>query len=422
MSTFDVASILFVFAALVGLANDRIFGLPNVIALLVAALALSVGLGALAHLPHVAWLAAGSEHRLRHADLPAILLDGVLALLLFAATWHVDAKGLRRQARLIAVLATIGVLVACIVFAAGFYAVAALLGTPIPFVWCLLLGTILAPTDAVAVDSLIKRLPLPAALRDVISGESLFNDGAAVVIFLTALALVQGQADAVGHGHLAVALVVDCLGGAAIGAAAGLLARGAMRLARDPVVLVTISIALALSAYRIAGWFEVSGPIAVVVAGLILANGFPAGAEAERRRDRLAQFWSLIDDLVNTLLFLLMGLEILSLELGAFAQGVVVAAIPLALLSRAVSVALPISLRPMPAAEKARMAAALTWVGLRGPVSVALVLIAPSGPHSATLAAAAYAVVIFTIVVQGLATPAVLRRLYGAPPPSAGPG
>jgi CPA1 family monovalent cation:H+ antiporter len=413
MSSFDIAAMLFLFAAAVGLANDRLLGLPTVVALLIAALILAAIVSALGHLPRFAWLASASEHRLKRADLPALLLDGVLALLLFAATFHADVTGLRREARLVVVLATVGVLVASIVFAAGFWLVASLAGTPIPFGWCFLIGTILAPTDAVAVDGLIRRVALPPALRDVIAGESLFNDGAAVVVFLAALALINGQSDVVGHGRLAFALLVDCLGGAAIGAGAGLLARVALGWSRDAMVSVTVSLALALTAYRLAAGFEVSGPIAVVVAGLVLVSPGGGKAGADRWRERLGLFWSLIDNLLNSVLFLLMGAELLALDLKAFAQPAVLAAVPLALLARAVSVALPITLRPMPRRDKPRMIAALTWVGLRGPVSVALVLLAPDGPHTPTIAAATYAVVMVTIIVQGLLTPAVLGRLYG---------
>jgi monovalent cation:H+ antiporter, CPA1 family len=294
-----------------------------------------------------------------------------------------------------------------------------LAGAAIPFAWCFLLGTILAPTDAVAVDTLIRRVPLPPALRDVISGESLFNDGTAVVIFLAAVALIHGQSGVVGHGRLLSALVVDCVGGAAIGAIAGFLARLALRWSRDEIVSLTISIALALSTYRLAGVLGVSGPIAVVVAGLVLVSASGKDGQPARWREHLGLFWSLIDDLVNTLLFLLMGVELLALDLGAFAAAVVVAAVPLALVSRAASVALPLAFRPMAWRDKALTGATLTWVGLRGPVSVALVMVAPDGPYTATITAAAYAVVIATIVGQGLTTPFVLGRIYGEMPEKA---
>jgi CPA1 family monovalent cation:H+ antiporter len=414
MSTFDVASILFLFAAATGLANERLFRLPHSIALLLASLLVSLAVVAFGHLAPVSWLLQGSQHRIERADLPRALLDGVLALLLFAASWHVDLKGLRRQRRLIFALATVGVIVASSVFAFGFWLVTGLLGTPIPLAWCFLLGAILAPTDAVAVDGLLQRIVLPAGLRDIIAGESLFNDGTAVVVFLAAVALVSGESEVIGHGRLLAALVVECTGGAAIGVIAGYLARLVIERSRDEIVGLTVSIALALSTYRLAILVEVSGPIAVVVAGLVLVNASPKGQERSAWRQRLATFWSLIDDLVNTLLFLLMGAEIFTLDLAAFVQVAVLAAIPLAILSRLVSIALPVALWPVGGSEKARMIGALTWVGLRGAMSIALVLTIPAGPYEPTLAAACYAVVIFTIVVQGLSTPAILGVLYKA--------
>lgn len=412
VSTFDVAALLFLFAAVAGFANERLFGLPHSIALLLASLLISLAVVAFDRLAPLSWLAQASQHRLERANLPRALLDGVLALLLFAACWHVDVKGLRRQGIVIFLLATVGVLINSAVFAFGFWLIAELTGTPIPVSWCFLLGAILAPTDAVAVDGLLKRIALPAGLRDIIAGESLFNDGTAVVVFLAAVALVAGESGVIGHGRLAGALLVDCAGGAAIGVIAGFVARFATERSRDDIVGLTISIALALSTYRLAVLFDVSGPIAVVVAGLVLVNASPRGQEPSAWRHRLAAFWSLIDDLVNTLLFLLMGAEIFTLDLTAFAQVAVLGAIPLAILSRLISIALPLALWPVDRPEKARMVATLTWVGLRGAVSIALVLTIPAGPYVPTLAAACYAVVVFTIVVQGLSTPAILGLLY----------
>lgn len=420
MSTFDVASLLFLFAAAAGFANERIFRLPHSIALLLASLLISLSVVAFAHLAPISWLAQASQHRIERADLPRTLLDGVLALLLFAACWHVDLKGLRRQGILIFVFATVGVIINSVVFAFGFWLVADLVGTPIPPAWCFLLGAILAPTDAVAVDGLLQRIALPAGLRDIIAGESLFNDGTAVVVFLSAVALVSGESGVIGHGRLASALIVDCAGGAAIGAIAGFLARFAIERSRDEIVGLTLSIALALSTYRLAILFDVSGPIAVVVAGLVLVNASPKGQATAAWRQHLGAFWSLIDDLVNTLLFLLMGAEIFTLDLSAFVQVAVLGAIPLAILSRLVSIAVPLALWPVGKGEKARMAATLTWVGLRGAVSIALVLTIPPGPYEPTLAAACYAVVIFTIVIQGLSTPTVLGLLYKSRPSDSG--
>src|SRR5262245_20197936 len=183
------------------------------------------------------------------------------------------------------------------------------------------------------------------------------------------------------------ALLVDCAGGAVIGAALGTLARLAIMRSHDEIVGLTISIALALSTYRLAIVFDVSGPIAVVVAGLVMING---SREAEKRaawRHRLAGFWTLIDDLVNTLLFLLMGAELLTLDLASFASVSVLAAIPLAILSRFGSIALPLLPSRLKRADKLRMATTLTWVGLRGAVSIALVLTTPPDPYAKILAA-----------------------------------
>ncbi|GLS17953.1 sodium:proton antiporter [Labrys miyagiensis] len=412
MSTFDVAPIIFLFAALVSLANERFIKLPRSIALLLASLLVSLGIAAAGHIWPASWFPQAYQQRVEHANLPHTLLDGMLALLLFAATWHADIKGLRREGVLVFILATIGVLIATFVFAFGFWLLASLCGTPVPFPWCFLLGAILAPTDAVAVDELLKRVALPAGLRDIIAGESLFNDGAAVVMFLAAVALIGGQSGVIGNGRLMSALMIECAGGAAIGAVAGYAARLLVEHSEDEIVRLTLSIALALATYRIALQFHVSGPIAVVVAGLVMVNAGPRTSRQTAWRPHLATFWSLVDDLVNTLLFLLMGAEFFNLDFTAFTQAIVFAAIPLAILSRLVSIAIPIGLSRADWPKKARMISTLTWVGLRGAISIALVLTIPDGPYGPTLAAACYVVVIFTIVVQGLSTPAILSRIY----------
>jgi CPA1 family monovalent cation:H+ antiporter len=417
MSAFDVASILFVFAAVVGVANDRFLRLPRGIALLLAALAAALSMLAIGRLTGATSLAELTEHRLEGARLPHILLDGILALLLFAASIHCDLRGLRQQAIAVFVLATVGVLVATALFTFGIYGVFHLAGVTVPLAWCFVLGAIVAPTDAVAVDGLLKQVSLPEGLRDIITGESLFNDGTAVVVFLAALAIASGETGVIGHGRILADLLVDGFGGAAVGAALGFIAHRAATRVGDDSVALTISIALAFAAYRVATWLDLSGPIAVVVAGLVLVNLPDRRTGKPGWHGRLGIFWSLVDDLVNTLLFVLMGFEILALDLSAFPLAAAVLAIPLALVVRYLSVWLPIAALPLKIAHKRRAVALLAWVGLRGAVSIALVLIVPPGPYHPALSAVCYAIVIFTIVVQGLSTPRMVAALY--PPPAA---
>ncbi|MBV9115461.1 MAG: sodium:proton antiporter [Hyphomicrobiales bacterium] len=413
MSTFDMASLVFVFAAVIGIANERYLRWPRVIALLICALLASLVIMAVGVFVGSINLEELAQHRIEGAHLPRILLDGVLALLLFAASLHVDLRELRSQAWAVFGLATLGVILATVLLAFGIFAAFRLAGTGIPLAWCFVLGAVLAPTDAVAVEGLLRRVQLPGSLRALVSGEALFNDGTAVILFFSALAAAGGQTGVIGHGHIALSLFVEGAAGAALGGAAGFLAYLVMRRVHDENLAVTISLALALSTYRLAVAFGVSGPIAVVVSGIVLANQPAKSFALPKLRAKLVTFWSLVDDLLNTLLFILMGFEILAIDVSRAVILPLLLAVPLAFAARLISVFALVPLLPRGSLQKTRAVAALTWLGLRGGISIALVLTLPPTPYQAALSAVCYGVVIFTIVVQGLLTPRVLQSLYG---------
>ncbi len=413
MSTFDMASLVFVFAALIGIVNERYFRWPRVITLLICALAASLVIMAIGRYFTSFNLEQRAENRIEGAHLPRILLDGVLALLLFAASLHVNLRELKSQAWAVFGLATVGVMVATVLLAFGIFGAFRLSGSAIPLAWCFVLGAVLAPTDAVAVEGLLKRVRLPGSLRALVSGEALFNDGTAVILFFAALAAAQGETGVVGHGHIMLSLLVEGAAGAALGVIAGYLAHLAMRRIRDENLVLTISLALALSTYRLAVAFGVSGPIAVVVSGIVLANQPAENFALADLRAKLVAFWSLVDDLLNTWLFILMGFEILTIDASRAVILPLLLAIPLAFAARLISVCALVPLLPRGSPQKMRAIAALTWLGLRGGISIALVLTLPPTPYQAGLSAVCYGVVIFTIVVQGLLTPRVLDALYG---------
>jgi CPA1 family monovalent cation:H+ antiporter len=419
MSTFDVGSLILLLAAVIGVVNDRTLRLPRPVALLLGSLlvaALIIGADAVFG---SADLRVRLRERILNAHLPQVLLDGFLALLLFAGSLHVDLRDLRRRAWTVGALATIGVVLATALFAAGIWPVLKLVGQPVPLGWCLVIGAILAPTDAVAVEGLLARLQLPPGLRATITGESLFNDGAAVVLFGAALALAGGNTDTIGHGRLAQAILVECAGGAALGAAAGYLTYRVIRFSQDSSLALTISLALALSTYRGAVALEVSGPIAVVTAGLVLAYALAGQPAAERWRTTLFTFWSLVDDLLNTFLYMLIGFLILAIDLTWQGCEAVLLAVPLALLARLASVGGPMMLLDLRVPGTARAVGVLTWAGLRGGVSIALALLLPETPYRSLLLTICFGVVIFTVVVQGLLLPRVIAAFYGSQLPPA---
>jgi len=413
----DLFAIVLALAVIIGSINHLWIKLPSAIGMLVGSLVVSllvVASDRVFHLHVMGWF----RGTLRAADLPHFFLDGMLAFLLYAGSLHVNIAELRRRGWVILLLATASVIISTLIFGAGMWVLFGAIGLAIPLAWCLLLGAILAPTDAVVVENLLAQVSLPAGLRAAIVGESLFNDGAGVVLFLLAFGVIQGGSVTLGHGAVLIALLREIVGGALLGFVAGWLAALLIRAVRDDEGLqLLISLALALGCYRLAGVSGLSGPIAVVTAGLCMASPSPRFGMAPAARTVVIRFWSLLDQLLNTMLFLLIGLQILGLVVAPAQLVPILFAIPLAVLSRLISVAVPLALTRETWRAKARAAAVLTWAGLRGGISIALALTLPEGAWRTELLVATYAVVVFTIVVQGLSISRVLRTMYAAGSP-----
>jgi CPA1 family monovalent cation:H+ antiporter len=412
-SSADLIAILLFLAAVVAVLNHRTIRLPRAIALLLGSLAFA---GLLAGIdPYVtADLSGWMRGMLSAAALPDVLLDSVLGVLLFAASLHVDLTELRRQGWTVLVLATAGVIISTVAFGGGIWALFGAAGSPIPLGWCMALGALLAPTDAVVVDTLLMRAPLPAALKAAISGESLFNDGAGVVLFQITLAMALGEHGLVGHGRVALAFAIAGIGGGALGCVTGFLAARAMRWANEAGLRLIISLALVTCTYRLAALIEVSGPIAVVTCGFVLRMQSPRTAEGSVLDD-ISGFWNVTNELLNAMLFVLIGFELFVVDLHLVVLAPVIAALPLAVLSRGVGVVIPMLLLRGSSPQQRRGMAVLTWAGLRGGVSIALALTLPASAYRGRLIVVCYAVVVFSTLVQGLTMPRVLKRLYPEP-------
>jgi CPA1 family monovalent cation:H+ antiporter len=413
MEPVDLFAIVLALAVLIGCINYAWVRLPPAIGMLLGSLAVSllvIGADRLFHLHMM--------HRLRStldaADLPHFFLDGTVALLLFAGSLHVDVAELNRRRWLILLLATASVVISTSIFGYGIYFSFILLGAAVPAAWCLVLGAVLAPTDAVVVENLMQRSGLPAHLRAAIVGESLFNDGAGVVLFLLALGVTRGDVIHFGHGRVVGALAREIAGGAMLGIVAGWLAAFLLRRVKDQGLQLLISLALVLGCYRVATLAALSGPIAVVTAGLCLSSPSSKFAMPPDTRAALIGFWSPLNQILNIILFLLMGLQILDLLVSPADLLPILFAVPLAVVSRLVSVAVPLALTGENFSEKLRATTVLTWAGLRGGISIALALTLPDSPWRTELLVITYAVVVFTIVIQGLTFPQCLRTAYGA--------
>jgi CPA1 family monovalent cation:H+ antiporter len=413
LSPFDLIAGILLVAALIGSINHLFVRIPPSVGMLLGSLLVCIAVLGIDE-----WAGHGFLTQLRtildQADLSHVFLDGTLAFLLFAGSLHVSLIELRDNKWTILVLATASVILATVLFGGGIWLVFRLTDTPVPLGWCAVLGAVLAPTDAVVVDGLLRRLQLPIPLRAAISGESLFNDGAGVILFLITLGIAQGQKGLVGHGQVAAALLAAGLGGAALGGGAGYLAGKLMARIDDAGLQLTISLALVMTSYRLAGALDVSGPIAVVTAGLLVGRITPQFApHGDGPPSVVLGFWTLFDELLNAMLFLLIGFQIADLSYSRLAILPILMSVPLSVVSRLISIAIPVLVSRGSWRDRERAIAVMTWAGLRGGVSIALALTIPQTPYRAQLLTICYSVVLFTIIVQGMTMPGLIRRLYG---------
>ena len=407
MSSFEFVSALLLLVAILGLVNHRYLRLPRTIGLMAGSLVLSIIIILVDRSVDVVELRQWWEELVASTDMPHVFLDGLLAFMLFAGSLHVDMASLRDQKWTVLALATIGVLLATGLYGVGMWFI--FVGAvPLPF--CFALGALLAPTDPIAVGGLLKDAGLPTGLLAVVNGESLFNDGVAVVIFAVTLEWANGHVTSVGM--IGLDLLIEAGGGVILGLAAGYLAYRALRLADEPALELSITLALVSVTYSVAAALHVSGPLAVVVAGLLTGHRSTRFAMTDRSRQQVILFWDLMDELLNAVLFLLMGFALLSVEISMRLMFAAAAGVGLALVTRLISVAVPTTLVHLRSLPKIRGIAVLTWGGLRGGISVALALTLEPSPYRGALLAVCYAVVVFTILVQGLTMPMLVRRLY----------
>ncbi|ACS60642.1 sodium/hydrogen exchanger (plasmid) [Rhizobium leguminosarum bv. trifolii WSM1325] len=417
MSVFDLISLLLVLTAGFSWINHRYFRLPPSIGILVMGLAASALLVLLElSIPDVS-IYADVAALVRQVDFQTTVMNGLLAFLLFAGSLHVDFSALRSRVAVVGAMATIGVLLSTVLIGVAMWALAALFGIELPFLWALVFGALISPTDPVAVLSTLKAVKVPQALETDMAGESLFNDGVGVVVFTALLALASDGAD-VGAAQVAELFVVEALGGAVVGLITGYAAYRAMRAIDDYPVEVLISIALAMGCYSLASALHMSGPIAVVAAGILVGNRGPKDALSDVTQRYLFGFWTLVDQILNSVLFLLIGLEVLILRYETSILPLALAAIPVALAARFASTIIPVTLLRRHYDFVRGTVIILVWGGLRGGISIALALSLPETPFKAALLAATYAVVIFSIVVQGLTLAKVASRALRPSGPS----
>lgn len=414
MDGFGFLSLVLVTAALLAWVNHRFVGLPTAIGVLLIALGMSVGLSVLDALG--LHLAQPVEALLQRFDFSHSLLDIMLAFLLFAGALHVNLDDLAGQGGVIALLATLGVLTTTALVGLCLHVLAGWMGLELPLLHALLFGALIAPTDPIAVMGVLRTAGVSRSLETKIAGESLFNDGVGVVVFmaLAAVAAAGTSGQAVpGFGEVLSLLASEVGGSLALGLAGGWLTYRMLAAVDDAQVEVMLTLALATGLYSLAQALHASGPLTAVIAGLFIGNTGRRFGMSGKTRQHVDTFWELVDGILNVVLFVLLGMEVLLIQTGGLALLLGVLAIPLVLGARAAGVAGVVTLLSRHRRFSPGAVPILTWGGLRGGISVALALSLTGAVPPATrelLLTVTYVVVIFSVSVQGLTIGRLARR------------
>jgi len=408
----QIIALLVSLTALLSYANHRLLKLPTTIGVMLIALLVSLALIAAGAFGYD--VRSWAEQVVGRIDFNEALMHGMLSFLLFAGALHVDLSQLAQQKLIVGTLATAGVLLSTVLVGSAMYVLLPLAGFAVPYIWCLVFGALISPTDPIAVLGILKGARVPKSLELKVTGESLFNDGVGVVVFLVLLEIATRD---VGISASAIALLfaVEAVGGLLLGLGLGALTYWMLKSVDNYQVEVLLTLALVMGGYALAAALHTSAPIAIVVAGLVIGNQGRSFAMSDTTREHLDTFWELIDEILNAVLFVLLGLEILVLSFRGETLAAGLLTIPVVLLARWISVSLPVLAMRRWRSFTPGAVTVMTWGGLRGGISVALALSLPaSGEARELLIAMTYVVVVFSILVQGLSVGAVVRRVVHA--------
>ncbi|MDD2900186.1 MAG: sodium:proton antiporter [Desulfuromonadaceae bacterium] len=410
MTLFEISALLMVLTALFSYINYRFLHMPTTIGVMFIALASSLGMVLLGGLgvdigqAHIARL-------LETIDFNKALLHGMLSFLLFAGAMHIKLEDLNNQKWVVTVLATAGVVTSTFIVGGLTWVVLDALRIPASFIYCLLFGALISPTDPVAVIGILKTAGVPKSLETKIAGESLFNDGIGVVVFMIILELALSGGE-VTLRSVSMLILEEAVGGVLFGLLLGLLAYYMLKKINNYQVEAIITLAMVMGGYALADRIHTSGPIAIVVAGLLIGNHGRAFAMSGLTRQRLDDFWELMDEILNALLFMMIGLEVLIMPFtkGLFVAGLL--AIVITLLARLASVGGAVLFMRMFRSFSPGVVRILTWGGLRGGISVALALSIPLVPERATIITITYIIVVFSIIIQGMTLGRFVDKIY----------
>jgi CPA1 family monovalent cation:H+ antiporter len=407
MGLFQSFALVLTVTALFGFVNERWIKLPTPIGVTLVALVTSLGLLLFRDTALTHW----AQGFLDSLNFGTLVLEGLLSFLLFAGSLHVNLEDLGRQGWPIVVLATVGVVISTVVVGLLTYVGAGLLGYGLPLAWAFVFGALISPTDPIAVLGILRRLGVRHDVETLVVGESLFNDGVGIVVFLAALEFAMAAGGGHGASNGTAALFVrEALGGLALGFVLGVTTYLLLRAVDQYTVEVLLTLALVSGGYALADAAHMSGPLAMVVAGLFIGNRGRMLAMSSTTREHLDTFWELVDEILNAVLFVLIGLEILVLAKG-YPWPLALLAIPLVLVARLVSAGAAITTLRARRHFPPWTVRTMVWGGLRGGISVALALSLPPGHERDLIVSMTYAVVVFSILVQGLTVSRVARRI-----------
>ena len=412
MTILQITSLLIVLAGVFGSINYLFLKLPAAIGILVVSLLASFGVMAL----DLIWPALGMADQVRGAvlgiDFSDALLEGMLGLLLFAGALHVKLSDLRAEWRVVFLMATMGVALSTIIVGVGFSWM-----TGMPLLIAMVFGSLISPTDPVAVMGVLKEANLNKSLETKIAGESLFNDGVGYVVFLVLVGLAFPGDDhhGSGLGDAMKLFVQEALGGAILGLVLGWLVFRVMRRIDDYSLEVLLTLGLAFGGYELAIWLHVSAPIMAVCAGLLIGDVGAKHGMSEETRNYVDAFWKLIDEILNAVLFLMIGFEVFAVAFDASFIATGVMSIALALVARLAAVAVPILILSPFRSFSRGVIPIMTWGGLKGGISVALALSLPDSEWKPMILTVTYIIVIFSIIVQGLTVAKVANRVGREP-------
>lgn len=409
MQLYNAFVIIIVLAALFGYINYRFIKLPNTIGIMVLSLISSLVMilvGRFLPSPFIKFTGL-----IRSIDFYSVLMDFMLSFLLFAGAIHVDATKLKKQWLTILSFSTIGVFLSTIIVASLLYVACRLLHIELDYIYCLLFGALISPTDPIAVLSILKKANIPSSLELKITGESLFNDGVAVVVFISIYHVINAGPENLSALNIIRLFVQEAGGGLLLGAVLGYCGFLLMRSIDYYHVEIMITLAIVTGGSLLAETFHVSGPLAMVVAGLITGNKSWDHGMSEVTRDYIDKFWEMIDELLNAILFILIGFEMLVISIDSKLLWLGIIAIAIVLTARFIAVFIPLKILLFRTAFEKNAIAILTWGGLRGGLSVALALSIPSRMNGETMVGITYIVVLFSIIVQGLSIGRVAKKL-----------